>query len=47
VRQPVDRLAEHVTHAIVDMVANRPVGLEELLVEPDLRWRGSTGPVRE
>jgi LacI family repressor for deo operon, udp, cdd, tsx, nupC, and nupG len=45
VRQPVELLAESVTRAIVSMIAKRPVGTDEMFIEPSLRLRESTGPV--
>jgi DNA-binding LacI/PurR family transcriptional regulator len=45
VRQPVDRIAENTTRAILALLANRELPLSEVLIEPEIRLRGSTGPV--
>lgn len=47
VRQPVDRLAEHTARAMVSLIGNREVGSDEVFIEPELRVRASTGPVRQ
>ncbi len=46
VRQPVDRLAEYTARGIVALIGNREVPNDEVLVEPELRLRASTGPAR-
>lgn len=45
VRQPVERIAENTTRAIVALTANRPLPLAEVLIDPEMRLRGSTAPV--
>ena len=45
VRQPVERIAENTTRAIVALTGNRELPLTEVLIEPEIRLRGSTGPV--
>ena len=45
VRQPVERIGENVTRAIVALVAERTLPATEVLIEPEIRLRGSTGPV--
>lgn len=45
VRQPIERLGSNVARAIVSMISNRPVRIEEVLIEPEFRLRRSTGPV--
>ena len=44
VRQPVERIAENTTRAIVALTASRELPLAEVLIEPEFRLRGSTGP---
>lgn len=44
VRQPIERIAEHVGHLTTTLVAGRKSDGAEILVEPELRLRGSTGP---
>ncbi|MFF4243612.1 LacI family DNA-binding transcriptional regulator [Streptomyces sp. NPDC001822] len=46
VRQPIERIAENIGRIVTSLIANRAVGSEEILVEPELRLRGSTSPVR-
>jgi len=46
VRQPIETIAEICTRTLVTMVQDRPIRTEEVLVEPELRVRRSTGPVR-
>ncbi|AWB96631.1 LacI family transcriptional regulator [Agromyces badenianii] len=46
VRQPVDRLAEHTARGIVALIGDRDVPTDEEYLEPELRLRASTGPVR-
>ncbi|MEU1529869.1 LacI family DNA-binding transcriptional regulator [Streptomyces fagopyri] len=45
VRQPIERIAENIGRIVTSLIANRAVGSEEILVEPELRLRGSTSPV--
>ena len=45
VRQPVERIAENTTRAIVALTANRSLPLAEVLIDPEFRLRGSTAPV--
>lgn len=45
VRQPVERIAENTTRAIVALTANRELPATEVMIEPEIRLRGSTGPV--
>ncbi|MFE6736205.1 LacI family DNA-binding transcriptional regulator [Microbacterium sp. NPDC057650] len=45
VRQPVESIGEVCTRAMVTMIQNRPLRTEEVLLEPELRLRKSTGPV--
>ncbi|MVQ40828.1 LacI family DNA-binding transcriptional regulator [Microbacterium sp. MAH-37] len=45
VRQPVESIGEVCTRALVTMIQNRPLRTEEVLLEPELRLRKSTGPV--
>jgi len=47
VRQPVERIAENTTRAILSLIANKSVPLSEVLIEPEIRLRGSTGPVAQ
>ncbi|MEU6539591.1 LacI family DNA-binding transcriptional regulator [Streptomyces sp. NPDC047000] len=44
VRQPIERIAENVARIVTSLISNRTVGTEEILVEPELRLRGSTAP---
>jgi len=44
VRQPVERIAENATRAIVALMSSRSLPLNEVLIEPEIRLRGSTGP---
>jgi DNA-binding LacI/PurR family transcriptional regulator len=44
VRQPIERIAENVARIVTSLVSNRTVSTEEILVEPELRLRGSTAP---
>lgn len=46
VRQPIERIAEHVGHLATELIAGREVPETEVLVEPEIRLRGSTGPLR-
>ncbi|ROP63740.1 LacI family DNA-binding transcriptional regulator [Curtobacterium sp. ZW137] len=46
VRQPVERIAENVGRLVTSLIGHREVSSDEILVEPELRLRGSTGPVR-
>ncbi|TXK18556.1 LacI family DNA-binding transcriptional regulator [Homoserinibacter sp. GY 40078] len=46
VRQPVERIAEHVGRLTTSLIAKREVADAEILVEPEIRLRGSTAPVR-
>ncbi|MFD6178582.1 LacI family DNA-binding transcriptional regulator [Isoptericola sp. NPDC060282] len=45
VRQPVETLAENCVRTLVTMIQNRTVRATESFVDPELRLRGSTGPV--
>ncbi|MFJ8297162.1 LacI family DNA-binding transcriptional regulator [Streptomyces sp. NPDC094447] len=45
VRQPADRLAQEVGRSILSLVSNREVPVGELLFDPELIIRASTGPV--
>lgn len=44
VRQPVERIAENTTRAIVGLLADRTLPTNEVLIEPEIRLRASTGP---
>jgi len=44
VRQPVERIAENTTRAILALISNRELPLTEVLIEPEIRLRTSTGP---
>lgn len=46
VRQPVERIAEHVGRLTTSLIAKREVTEQEILVEPEIRLRGSTAPMR-
>lgn len=46
VRQPTERIAENIGRLLTALVANREVPAGEVLVDPELRYRGSTAPVR-
>jgi LacI family transcriptional regulator, repressor for deo operon, udp, cdd, tsx, nupC, and nupG len=46
VRQPVERIAEHVGRLTTSLISGREVAEPEILIEPELRLRASTGPVR-
>jgi DNA-binding LacI/PurR family transcriptional regulator len=46
VRQPIERIAEFCARTLMTMVQNRPVHTDEVLIEPELRIRSSTAPVR-
>ncbi|HEX3428729.1 MAG TPA: LacI family DNA-binding transcriptional regulator [Candidatus Limnocylindrales bacterium] len=45
VRQPIESMGRLVIELLVGQIAGSPVPLEELLFEPELVVRGSTGPV--
>jgi alanine racemase len=47
VRQPVERIAEHVGRIVTSLIAKREVGDQEVLVEPEIRLRRSTAPARQ
>ncbi|WP_197061114.1 LacI family DNA-binding transcriptional regulator [Microbacterium mangrovi] len=47
VRQPIERIADFCARTLMSMVQNRPVHTDEVLVEPELRIRNSTAPVRD
>jgi DNA-binding LacI/PurR family transcriptional regulator len=47
VRQPIERIAENTTRAILALIGNRALPLTEVLIEPEIRLRGSTGPVSQ
>lgn len=42
VRQPTERIAEHVGRIVTALIAGRSVSAEEILIEPELRLRAST-----
>lgn len=44
VRQPIERIAENVARIVTSLIAHRTVSTEEILIEPELRLRGSTAP---
>jgi LacI family transcriptional regulator, repressor for deo operon, udp, cdd, tsx, nupC, and nupG len=44
VRQPIERIAEHVGRLTTSLIAGREVTEQEILVEPEIRLRASTGP---
>lgn len=44
VRQPIERLAQAVPPVVARLVHKRPVGHDEVLFDPDLIVRASTGP---
>ncbi|MCZ4603527.1 LacI family DNA-binding transcriptional regulator [Streptomyces sp. Lzd4kr] len=44
VRQPIERIAENVARIVTSLISNRTVSNDEILVEPELRLRRSTGP---
>lgn len=44
VRQPLERIAEHVGRLTTSLIAGREVTDPEILIEPELRLRASTGP---
>nr|WP_232827681.1 substrate-binding domain-containing protein [Jiangella endophytica] len=46
VRQPLERIAEHVGRLTTSLISNREVDDTEILIEPEIRLRSSTGPVR-
>ncbi|MFG1922754.1 LacI family DNA-binding transcriptional regulator [Cryptosporangium sp. NPDC048952] len=43
VRQPTDRIAENVGRMVTTLIGGRPVSTDEMLIEPEIRLRGSTG----
>jgi LacI family transcriptional regulator, repressor for deo operon, udp, cdd, tsx, nupC, and nupG len=45
VRQPVERIAENIGRILTGLIAHRDVSTEEILVDPELRLRGSTAPL--
>jgi LacI family transcriptional regulator, repressor for deo operon, udp, cdd, tsx, nupC, and nupG len=45
VRQPTERIAENIGRIVVSLIANRAVSDDEILVDPEIRLRGSTAPV--
>ena len=47
VRQPIDRLGGAVARALVGLLADRQVPVGELMFQPELVVRGSTGPYRD
>jgi LacI family transcriptional regulator, repressor for deo operon, udp, cdd, tsx, nupC, and nupG len=47
VRQPLERIAEHVGRITTSLIAKREVMDREVLIEPDIRLRASTATVRE
>jgi LacI family transcriptional regulator, repressor for deo operon, udp, cdd, tsx, nupC, and nupG len=44
VRQPTERIAENVGRLVTSLIGKRPVRNDEILIEPELRLRASTGP---
>jgi alanine racemase len=46
VRQPIERIAEHVGQLVISVIAKREVAAQEILVEPEIRLRRSTAPAR-
>ncbi len=46
VRQPVERIAGSCVRTLLTMIQNSSVQTSEALIDPELRLRGSTGPVR-
>lgn len=44
VRQPIERIAENVARIVTSLISKRTADNEEILVEPELRLRGSTAP---
>lgn len=46
VRQPTERIAENVGRILTALIGHREVNSEEILIDPELRLRGSTAPVR-
>lgn len=44
VRQPTERIAENVVRTVVSLLAEQTYSSEEMLIEPELRVRGSTAP---
>jgi len=46
VRQPIERIAEHIGRLTTSLIAGREVNDPEVLIEPEIRLRSSTGPVR-
>jgi DNA-binding LacI/PurR family transcriptional regulator len=47
VRQPIDTMGRHVIELLVNQISGKAVPHDELLFEPELVVRASTGPVRE
>jgi DNA-binding LacI/PurR family transcriptional regulator len=46
VRQPIEAMAQAAVALLIAQIAGQPPGTEELLFEPELVVRGSTGPAR-
>lgn len=46
VRQPIERIAEHVGRIVTSLIATREVDMQEILVEPEIRLRRSTAPAK-
>jgi LacI family transcriptional regulator, repressor for deo operon, udp, cdd, tsx, nupC, and nupG len=46
VRQPLERIAEHVGRLTTSLIAGRAVNEHEVLIEPEIRLRSSTAPAR-
>ncbi|MDN4614140.1 LacI family DNA-binding transcriptional regulator [Leifsonia sp. F6_8S_P_1B] len=42
VRQQTERIAENVGRIVTSLIAQRPVGTDEILIDPELHLRGST-----
>ena len=47
VRQPIEAMGRAAVDLLVDLIAGSPVGPDELLFEPELVVRGSTGPAAD
>jgi DNA-binding LacI/PurR family transcriptional regulator len=45
IRQPIEAMGQAVVALLVNAIAGNPVPTDELLFEPELVVRGSTGPV--
>jgi DNA-binding LacI/PurR family transcriptional regulator len=47
VRQPIELMGRSAVALLISQVGGEPASSEELLFEPELVVRGSTGPVRD